>query len=201
MPFDDTSAALIERKPINPFSAFDRIIHGTLAEQTAGSSPVLAATAWMDWVAHLAMSPGKQIELALEAGAALQRMGERLNNASAAAGTQSGSRFNDAGWKQFPYNVLHQSHLACSEWWHSATTGVRGVAAPHQRLMEANVRQALEALSPANFLPTNPELQRITRETVWPQSRGRGQQLRPRPGPRRPSYGKRICCRQEPGLE
>jgi polyhydroxyalkanoate synthase len=164
MPFDDTSSALMMRKPISPFSALDRIIHGTLAEQTGGSSPVLAATAWMDWIAHLAMSPGKQIELWLEAGTALQRMGKRLNSDSASAGSQPGSRFNDPGWQKFPYDILHQSHRACSEWWHSATTDVRGVAASHQRLMQANVRQALKALSPANFLPTNPELQRITRE-------------------------------------
>jgi polyhydroxyalkanoate synthase len=118
----------------------------------------------MDWIAHLAMSPGKQIELWLEAGTALQRMGKRLNSDSASAGSQPGSRFNDPGWRKFPYDILHQSHRACSEWWHSATTDVRGVAASHQRLMQANVRQALEALSPANFLPTNPELQRITRE-------------------------------------
>jgi polyhydroxyalkanoate synthase len=163
MPFDNTSPAVMHRKPISPFAAFDQSVHGTFAELTGGTSPVLAATAWLDWIAHLALSPGKQMELWLEVGAGLQRMTQRLADNGAAA-PKPGSRFTDPSWHQWPFALLHQSHRAWEEWWHSATTGVRGVGAHHERLMQANVRQALEAVSPANFLPTNPELQRITRE-------------------------------------
>jgi polyhydroxyalkanoate synthase len=163
MPFDNTSVTRPEHDKISAFSAGDRMLHGTMAELTGGMSPVLATTAWLDWISHLALSPGKQMELFLEAGAALQRMGSRLREGDPEP-PQPGSRFTDEAWQTWPFALLHHAHVACEEWWRNATTGVRGVEAHHERLMASNVRQMLEALSPANFLPTNPELQRITRQ-------------------------------------
>jgi polyhydroxyalkanoate synthase len=163
MPFDNTASTTSAVTPISAFAACDRSLHGRLAELTGGISPVLTATAWLDWISHLALSPGKQMELWLEAGAALQRIGDRLS-AGGNSDPKLGSRFANEAWQDQPYAMLHQAHVACLEWWQTATTGVRGVSAQHERLMSANARQALEKLSPANFLATNPELQRITRE-------------------------------------
>ena len=159
MPFDNLSVAAPHS--ISSLSTLDRSLHGAFAEATGGLSPVLAAGAWFDWISHLALSPGKQMELCWKAASALQHVGNALT-AAAAEAPKAGPRFADEAWRAWPYAVLHQSHLACQAWWHDATTGVRGVSAHHELLMQAKVRQLLEAASPANFLATNPELQRVT---------------------------------------
>jgi polyhydroxyalkanoate synthase subunit PhaC len=160
MPFDNLSATVAPSIPGSAFSAYDRSLHGMLAELTGGVSPVLAAGAWFDWISHLALSPGKQLDLCLQAAAALQQMGDRPSGDAVAL--HPGSRFAGDAWRVWPYGLLHQSHSACEAWWRSATTGVRGVGAHHERLMQAKVRQVFDALSPANFLATNPDLQRQT---------------------------------------
>src|SRR3712207_707290 len=44
--------------------ALDHIAHASLAGLTGGLSPAAIAAAFMDWAVHLAISPGKQAELA-----------------------------------------------------------------------------------------------------------------------------------------
>src|SRR3954470_21484836 len=44
--------------------ALDHAAHAGLAHLTGGLSPAAVAAAYMDWAVHLAISPGKQVELA-----------------------------------------------------------------------------------------------------------------------------------------
>ena len=44
--------------------ALDHATHAGLARLTAGLSPAAIVDAFMDWAVHLAISPGKQVELA-----------------------------------------------------------------------------------------------------------------------------------------
>ncbi len=159
MPFDNTSAVAAPPNVRSEFSTYDKALHGVMAELTGGISPVLDAIAWFDWISHLALSPGKQIDLCLEAVGALQRISDGTSVA-----TKPASRLVGEGANDWPFSLLLKSHLACEEWWNSATTGVRGVGAHHERLVQAKVHQVLGALSPANFLATNPQVQRITLE-------------------------------------
>jgi polyhydroxyalkanoate synthase len=165
MPFDAGSAP--ESANFGScFAAVDQSVHGALAELTAGQSPVLAAKAWIDWASHLGLSPGKQIDLALRASEAAWRLADYACRAAAGDAEESkppaSRRFAHESWQDWPYNVLHQAYLASEEWWQSATTGIRGMSPQHERLVRFGVQQMLHALSPANFLPTNPELWRET---------------------------------------
>ena len=71
-------------------------------------------------------------------------------------------RFADAAWQNWPYNFIHQAFLLNQQWWHNATTGIRGVTKQHENVVEFTTRQMLDMVSPSNFLATNPELLRMT---------------------------------------
>ena len=151
----------------------DRLFHAGIAAATGGLSPISIAEAWHDWMLNLAISPGKQQELAakgIEKVARMQRFLAACATSREAppviAPLPQDRRFRAPAWQAFPFNVLQQSFLLTQQWWHNATTGVPGVSAQHERVVEFHSRQFLDMLSPSNFLATNPEiLQRTVRES------------------------------------
>jgi polyhydroxyalkanoate synthase len=163
MPFDQTAISAEHQEPIalSPFAAADQFVHGMLAQMTGGRSPVAPLEAWANWFSHLALSPGKQMDLLLQAGAAVLQV---ANPPGAAAAPHAGSRFADDAWTHWPFAMFQTIHQAAETWWHSATTGVRGVSGRHEQVIAASLSQVFQTLSPANFLLTNPELQRLTQE-------------------------------------
>ncbi len=151
----------------------DRALHTQLARLTQGLSPASLVSAYTDWLTHLAMSPGKQQELAAKAVRKSVRLG--MYAAKAAFDHHSkpcieplpqDRRFAAPEWQQWPFNLIYQSFLLQQQWWHQATKGVPGVTAHHQQVATFATRQALDMISPSNFLLTNPEVQAETAKTA-----------------------------------
>ncbi len=142
----------------------DRSLHATQARFTAGLSPASLISAYWDWAAHLASSPGKQLQLLEKAARKSARLAR--HTAQCTLQTQHGEscikplpqdrRFEADAWQEFPFNLMYQSFLLQQQWWHNATTGIRGVTKQHERVMSFATRQILDMFSPSNFVFTNP---------------------------------------------
>ena len=143
----------------------DRSLNAAAAHFTAGLSPAALAEAYFDWATHLAAAPGKRIQLFEKA----VKKAVRFALYAQAAGLPKGCppcieplpqdwRFKDEAWQRWPYNLIYQGFLLQQQWWHNATTGVRGVSRQHENVVTFAARQLLDTLSPSNFLMTNPQV-------------------------------------------
>ena len=146
----------------SPVLDLDRAAHAALGRLTQGLSPAAFLLAYLDWVVHLAIAPGKQQALIQKARQQCLRLAEvALPTTSPTAPCieplPQDHRFDDPAWRQWPFNMMAQGFLLTQQWWHCATTGVRGVTPHHEDVMTFNARQALDMLSPSNFLATNPQ--------------------------------------------
>ena len=148
----------------------DRAFHAMLARLSGGISPVALLLAYTDWISHLTTSPQRQIEMSREAAADAKKL------ADAAQGVFSPEqapwalikpqpqdrRFARPEWEKPPFNWMAQAFLLGEQWWHHATTDVRGVSKQNEAIVEFSVRQMLDVLSPSNFAATNPEVLKKT---------------------------------------
>jgi len=149
----------------------DRSVHAATARFTAGLSPMALIGAYMDWAAHVAFAPGKQMRLVEKA---VKKSIRLANYAGRRALRRDGvepcivplpqdRRFVGKAWQDPPYDIIYQSFLLTQQWWHNAVTGVRGVTKPDENVVAFATRQFLDVLSPSNFPLTNPEVLDRTR--------------------------------------
>jgi len=144
----------------------DRSLHAALARFTAALSPQALAQPYMDWATHLAGAPGKRLQLVEKAVRKTVRLAHHVGRCLVKGGSgepcieplPQDRRFVGEAWRHWPYNLFYQSFLLQQQWWHNATTGVRGVARQNENAVEFAARQVLDMFSPSNFLLTNPEL-------------------------------------------
>jgi polyhydroxyalkanoate synthase len=139
----------------------------TLAQWTGGLSPQAFGGAWINVLARLATSPGRQGELARSAlGKALalaQYSGAAIKGEPPRAeGTPYASRFSDPAWARFPFNLMAQGFMTASEFARDAVRNVPGANPDAESIVGFTVREGLELLAPDNYLPTNPQLIRQT---------------------------------------
>lgn len=161
---DRAGPAGYERDLLAISEMIDESVHAAAARLTGGVSPAALATAWADWYVHAAFSPGKQTELAAKAARKTARLaGFVLRSLLRGADAEpcitplpQDHRFDDPAWRVWPYSLFQQSFLLTQQWWHNATTGVRGVAGAHEAIVAFTARQILDGLSPSNTPVTNP---------------------------------------------
>jgi polyhydroxyalkanoate synthase len=142
--------------PKSSTEQLDQRLHAAIAKTTSSLSPTIALLSYIDWATHLAAAPGKQLELL--------HMAASQTLAPPLVVEQPDWRFRGAEWQQWPYNMWSQSFLQTEQWWHAATHGVRGVAPHHADVVGFAARQWLAAVSPRNFLATNPQVLQRTRK-------------------------------------
>ena len=143
----------------------DGLVHANMGRMTANLSPVSLSLAFADWAIHLAQSPGKQIELSVKALRKNWRFANYLFHYAANPNLEpcieplSGdNRFSAEGWGNPPFNLMYQSFLLTQQWWHNATTDVRGVSKRHEDRVAFGARQMLDLCSPSNFPWSNPQV-------------------------------------------
>jgi polyhydroxyalkanoate synthase len=144
----------------------DRALHAMAARYTMGLSPAALTLAYFDWAAHLAAAPGKRLQLVDKA----VRKATRFTSYASACALEGNKaapcieplpqdrRFTAEAWRQWPFNLLYQGFLLNQQWWHNATTGIRGVTERHEHIAEFGARQILDVFAPSNFAATNPEV-------------------------------------------
>ena len=170
----DQSFAAEERPTPGHYTAhaLDRAFKANLARLTAGITPAGLSGVYFDWLAHLMLSPGKQLELVEKAGRKAQRLfqyaGQVIVDPAAPPTIRplpQDQRFRDEGWQQWPYNFIYQAFLLTQQWWHNATTDVDGLDPEHERVVCFVARQLLDRYAPSNNPFLNPEVARATLET------------------------------------
>lgn len=167
-----TGATAADIRTSVPTEGFDRLLHAQLGRVTGGVSPAAVLLAYTDWLSHLALSPARQAELVQKAWRKAQRLALYLPRATGSADAPrcieplpQDRRFSHPGWSQWPFNAISQSFLLTQQWWHNATSEVRGVSRHHQDVVTFITRQLLDVVSPANFIATNPEVLQRTAAT------------------------------------
>ncbi len=152
-------------------SSLDRLIQAWLGRLTSGISPASVMAAYFDWLSHLTISPGKQIEFLEKAVNEIVRL--NLHAARAVVNpaieptiepSPQDHRFLAAEWRHWPFNLYYQSFLLIEQWWHDATTRVQGVSCHHEDVVSFTARQLLDIAAPSNFPLTNPEILKTTTE-------------------------------------
>ncbi|MGE0750990.1 MAG: PHA/PHB synthase family protein [Variibacter sp.] len=159
---------------VSAFSdVIDRATHAAAARLTFGLSPAAMIEAYVDWVIHLTFSPGKQLQLGDKAFRKMLRFANYVSRCSTQRDNvgpcieplPQDKRFAGEEWQRWPFNIVHQAFLLQQQWWHNATTDIRGVTRQHEDIVSFVARQWLDMVAPSNFLLTNPKALQITFET------------------------------------
>ncbi len=152
-------------------SAFDRNFKLWVSAFTSGVSPGSLTLAYTDWLVHLGLSPGRQVGLWIDAI-------NKISNFKPPTFEFGGwcdkpcitplfkdKRFKNPAWDRFPFNLYQQLFLSAQDWWQNAVNNVEGLSQHHAEVIGFINRQILDALSPSNFIVTNPDVQLRIQET------------------------------------
>lgn len=149
--------------------AIDHAFKANLARLTLGISPAGLATSYFNWLTHLALSPGKHMELVEKAARKAARLAIHAGTAGMNAEAPpcieplpQDRRFSGEAWHQWPFNMISQSFLLTQQWWHNATTDIDGLSKEDEHAVSFMARQMLDRYAPSNMLWTNPEALRAT---------------------------------------
>ena len=138
--------------------ALDETVHTQLSRAFSGLSPIALALAHADWALHLMASPGRQAVLAQQAlDLSLQAWNASLPQ-SGEPHEEKDARFTDPSWNHWPFRAFKAGYKATDAWWRAAAQQGGGISRHNQHLVNFFTGQALEAISPSNWLFTNPEV-------------------------------------------
>jgi polyhydroxyalkanoate synthase subunit PhaC len=112
-----------------------------------GLWPAALAHAHLDWATHLAFSPGKRLQLADKAVRKTVRFANHAWQCALQGHKEEAPqpcikplpqdrRFGGEAWQKWPYNLIYPAFLLNQQWWHNATTGIRGVTKKHEEMVE-----------------------------------------------------------------
>ena len=146
------------------FCYFNKVFQANLAKLTLGVSPAAMGSACFSWLSQLAQSPGHLMALC---SYPIVHAGDCIHPTSIEnePDIEQDIRFHKANWHVFPWNLYAENFLHMEDWWRHATTDVPGLSLRVERTVSFCVRQMLDAISPSNFVFSNPDLFQKTIQT------------------------------------
>ncbi len=154
-------------------AALDRSAMASLARFTGGLSPHAMIDAWTDWAMHLGRAPGRQLELLERVRCNVMKLSQysvaQMVGAAPEKPFQPGpydTRWSHEGWDKAPFSLWQQGFLSTQDWWHAATSDLRGLRKQNAERVGFFMRQLLDTVSPSNFPALNPEIIEKTRITA-----------------------------------
>ncbi len=140
----------------------DRHAQAQVGHLTSGISPVQAALVYLDWLGHLSMAPGKQLDLIKRFVEDAQATTERV--LSPEDEVPADRRFQGEAWRRQPFNAWAEGFLLLQRAWDRATHEVPGVSHKSEETATFAARQWLDLFSPTNVPWLNPEVLQTTAE-------------------------------------
>ena len=160
---DTANISMENVKPPTAFTAYptavlDDTIRQSIARFTGGASPIALWTASFDWMAHLALSPGKQAALGAEA------FNVWMRSAAAFAPTpkQKDAQKDDKETSDTPQVRALATAFAGLDELVDKATDLRGVSRRHQDMVRFAAHSMLEPLRPENNVLMDEDLLRRT---------------------------------------
>jgi polyhydroxyalkanoate synthase len=162
--------------------------------------------AWLDWMAALSNSPQQQAELTQSAAQKWQDTWSFAAHASTGtplAHQNPDRQFASDAWNQWPFNVYARAYGNTVGWWNEALSLKDRLPTDRALRLDFSARQLLAAGSPANYLPTNPDLLKQTQDeqganlvrgTIhWLEDMRRMQENSPAPGTEKYRVGEAVA--------
>jgi len=144
--------------------------HGPEIASSTTPDPLNIGNAFLEMTARLMADPVRiaqaqmslwQDYLGLWQNAAARMMG--LDSTPVAEPERGDRRFKDAAWSDNQiFDFVKQSYLLTARWLQSTVRDVEGLDRRTAKKIDFYTRQFVEALSPTNFVMTNPEVLRAT---------------------------------------
>jgi polyhydroxyalkanoate synthase len=141
--------------------------------QAPDVDPLNVGEAFLEMTRHMMANPQKMMESGLSLwqgymelwqSAALRMMGAEAE--PVAEPSRDDRRFRDEAWSDNQvFDYIKQSYLLTAKWLESTVQDVEGLDSKTQRKVNFYTRQFVDALSPTNFLLTNPQALRATVES------------------------------------
>lgn len=156
--FEQSCPLVIDPEKFDEFFDFiDKFFQANLAKMTLGINPVALGMAYSSWLSHLALCPGRLWELFYYSMVHVQDCENKIV-CEQRNGDGRDVRFHSDKWQYWPWRGYAEAFLLTESWWGRATTDVPGLPAHVDRTVSFWTRQVLDAMSPSNFILTNPDL-------------------------------------------
>ncbi|MBX2830508.1 MAG: class I poly(R)-hydroxyalkanoic acid synthase [Rhodospirillales bacterium] len=155
-----------------------RLVSDFLARQAedpeiSDPDPLNIGSAFAELTSHIMQNPGKLVEAQIDLwqqyytlwhNTTLRMMGEESE--PVASPKKGDRRFRDEAWENNElFDFIKQSYLLSSQWMQNVVQEVDGLDDKTAQKVEFYTRQFVDAISPTNFLMTNPEVLRTTIES------------------------------------
>lgn len=135
--------------------------------------PMVIGKAFMEMGAQMMSDPAKLAEAQAELWQGYARLWETTAKRMAgedvepvAVPAADDKRFKDGAWtEQALFDVIKQSYLLTSQWVQSTVRDVEGLEPATAEKVDFYTRQMVDALSPSNFVATNPKVLKETMDS------------------------------------